>query len=167
METSELAAALLDIERRAVEGAPPVEEESKWTDLVKRLIRRLQQESGERRKCLRIPLDVAEATLGLGQARATVEATDLSNGGISLRGIEDASVLQPGEEIELQSIRFQGEDFPQRLPCRVAWVEPHKDGRDGQAIGLAFVDVNKERRDLFFPCYYKSYSGFLTQLAGR
>lgn len=165
METAQLAAALLDIEQRAVEGAPPAEEETQWTDLVKRLIRRLQQESGERRKCLRIPLDVAEVTLGVGRAQATAEATDLSNGGISLRGFEDASVLQPGEEIELQSIRFQGEDFPQRLPCRVAWVEAQEEGQDGQAIGLTFVDVNKKRRDLFFPCYYKAYSGFLTQLA--
>ncbi len=140
-ETRELASELLEIERKRQQGPLAPEMAARRQELLGELISRLHRAPGaERRQHLRIPA-VLEARFRLGDASITCGASELSYGGMGLRGhlwiIED-------QELMVESVRVGERDYPMAVRAKVVWKISEENRRPG--AGVAFLDVDEDGR---------------------
>jgi hypothetical protein len=137
-EIGRLAAELHTLERQRQQRTLGDEGATRRQLLLSELIAQLHKTSGgERRKHLRIPAEL-EARFRLGTATITCHASELSCGGIGLRGhlwiIED-------QELVVENLRVGHRDYPMSVRAKVVWKISDEDRRPG--AGVAFLDVDE------------------------
>jgi hypothetical protein len=160
LEIDKIAAELhlLELKRQS---APLSESEStRRRDLLLDLMNKLQRSPGsERRQYLRIPAEL-EARFRMGEATITCHASELSYGGIGLKGhlwiIEDQVLI-------VENLRLGNRDYPMAIRARVVWKISDEDNRPG--AGLTFIDVDEEGKRQIAAVFERLFMAYLERLA--
>jgi hypothetical protein len=159
-EIKELAAKLLGLEQKRQQGTLAPEEAARRQELLNELVSRLHRAPGaERRQHVRIPASI-EARFRLGDAAITCGASELSYGGIGLRGhlwiIED-------QELLVENLRVGERDYPMAVRAKVVWRVSEEDRQPG--AGLAFLDVDEDGRRQIGAVYERLFLVYLERLS--
>ncbi|MCA1827981.1 MAG: PilZ domain-containing protein [Myxococcales bacterium] len=107
-----------------------------WRDLVTQLLGSVRDDSGERRKDLRAPLEL-EVDILAPEEIASLATSSVSAGGLSIR---IAEVIPVGTRLDL-SIKLAQRPVPLLAKAQVVW------SREGE-LGVAFVDLFQNDREL-------------------
>jgi hypothetical protein len=160
LEISTLAAQLHALEQQRQRRTLSAEEATRRQLLLSELIAQLHKTPGdERRKHLRIPADL-EVRFRLGGATITCRASELSCGGIGLRGhlwiIED-------QELVVENLRVGHRDYPMAVRAKVVWKVSDEYRRPG--AGVAFLDVDEAGRRQINAVFEHLFLLYLERLA--
>ncbi|MCA9671187.1 MAG: PilZ domain-containing protein [Myxococcales bacterium] len=127
---------------------------------LRELVRELVGKDGdERRRFLRVSAPL-EVVFRVGEATITAAASEMSLGGLSLRG---HLWLITEQQMRIESLRVGDESYPLRVRCRVAWRVSAKDGMP--RAGLQFVDIDDEAQAQIRAIFEALFRRFLERLA--
>jgi hypothetical protein len=162
METATLAAELRDLELKRQRGELAKEESRRHQTLLNQVINRLSDHpEANRRKYLRIPADL-EARFRMGEATITCGASELSLGGLSLRGhlwvIED-------QELVVENLKVGNKDYPMTIRAKIVWKVSDEDDRP--RAGLQFVGVDDNSRYQVHAIFEQLFLNYLEHLASN
>jgi hypothetical protein len=157
---AQLAVELRDLERRRQQGELTEAEAARRHELLDRLIQHMKRHPGaERRQHLRIPADL-EVRFRMGGATITCAASELSYGGIGLRGhlwiIED-------QELTVENLRLGTCDYPMTVKARVVWKVSTDERNPG--AGLSFHDVDENGRRQIRSIFERLFLNYLESLS--
>ncbi len=135
-EIKDLARELKQLETKRQGGALSSQESNRHRELVKHLFSRFRDHpSAERRKFLRVPGDL-EVKFQLGDATFSCGATEISLGGLSLKGnlwvIED-------QELIILNLKLGQRDYPMLVRAKVVWKLSGVERRP--RAGLKFINL--------------------------
>jgi hypothetical protein len=158
-EIRTIAAKLKALEEKRQEGGLDAEETKRHQQLMQTIMERLHSHPGEeRRHFLRIPADL-EARFRLGEATITCGASELSMGGLSLRGhlwvIED-------QELLVENLKVSNRDYPMAIKAKVVWKVSEED--EMPRAGLQFIDLDEQGRHQVRAIFSQLFMSFLEQL---
>lgn len=140
METGALASELQELEERYRQGNLEGHQTKRRQDLRAEIMSRLRRGSSgiERREHIRIPADL-EARFRLGDATITCHASELSLGGLSLRG---HLWVSEDQELLLENLKTGNRDYPMSVRAKVVWKISEDDLRP--RAGLQFIDMDRQ-----------------------
>lgn len=158
-ETKTIAMELKALEEKRQKGGLDADETKRHQQLMQMIMERLHCHPGEeRRHFLRIPADL-EARFRLGEATITCGASELSMGGLSLRGhlwvIED-------QELLVENLKVSNRDYPMAIKAKVVWKVSDED--EMPRAGLQFIDLDEHGRHQVRAIFSQLFMSFLEQL---
>jgi c-di-GMP-binding flagellar brake protein YcgR len=159
-ETKKIAAELKALEEKRQQAGLDAEETKRHQELMQTIMEHLHSHPGEeRRRFLRIPADL-EARFRLGEATITCGASELSMGGLSLRGhlwvIED-------QELLVENLKVSNRDYPMAIKAKVVWKVSEED--EVPRAGLQFIDLDEQGRHQVRAIFSQLFMSVLEQLA--
>ncbi len=157
---AKLAGELRDLELRRQHGELDEPAAKRRNELLAHLMTELQRHPGaERRKHLRIPAEL-EVRFRMSGATITCAASELSYGGLGLRGhlwiIED-------QELLVENLRLGPRDFPMTVRAKVVWKISDDGSRPG--AGLEFLEVDEGGKKQIRTIFEQLFLAYLERLA--
>jgi hypothetical protein len=159
-ELGSVGGELLILEMKRQESALSPEESGRREALVAQLFHALRRHpSGERRRDVRIPAEL-EVRFRMGDAMVTCNASEISYGGLGLRG---QLWIAKDQEIVVENLRAGHRDYPMSVRAKVAWKITDPEGRPG--AGLAFVEMDESGRRQVRAVFQHLFLVYLERLA--
>jgi len=160
-ETATKAAELCELELKRQRGHLDGEESRRHQSLLNEVINHLcEHPAANRRKYLRIPAEL-EARFRMAEATISCGASELSLGGLSLRG--HLWVIEE-QELLVENLRVGDRDYPMSIRARVVWKISEEDRRP--RAGLQFIDVDENGRHQVRAIFEQLLLSYLEQLGG-
>jgi hypothetical protein len=157
---AELARELRGLEQKRLEGPLTDPEVTRRQELLDQLVTCIRQHPGEeRREHLRVPA-VLEVRFRMGAASVACAASELSQGGVGLRG---HLWISEDQELVLENLRMGSRDYPIEVNAKVVWKVGQEDQPPG--AGLCFLEIDEEGRQQIRTIFERVFLTYLDQLA--
>lgn len=157
---AELARELRGLEQKRQDGALSDPDSTRRRELLDQLVACMNQHPGaERREHLRVPA-VLEVRFRMGGASVACAASELSQGGVGLRG---HLWITEDQELVLENLRMGSRDYPIDVNAKVVWKVGQEDQPPG--AGLCFLEIDENGRQQISAVFERVFLTYLEQLA--
>lgn len=157
---AELATELRDLELRRQQTGLVEPETSRRQTLLESLIQQLKHRPGaERRQHLRIPAEL-EVRFRMAGATIICVASELSQGGLGLRG---HLWITEDQDLTVENLRLGSVDYPMEIKARVVWKLTGDNARPG--AGLVFREVDEVGQRQIRSVFGRLFIAYLERLS--